>query len=253
MQRPYIGITGFMTQDEVLSVLDAMPASSDRLVMVGVLASQKTIFLGLQNKWPNRYPGPNDIAAIFPNHPLVLNFVHYNTKEPETLLEQMLRVTELGGPNFQGFQLNVKWPSPQVLEEYRRQHPGMRIVLQVGGGAFKAVNDSPQILAAKVADEYDGLADYLLLDPSGGFGKPFDTARAREFLNALRERGVERFLGLGVAGGLSPTTLNLVEPLVDDFQALSIDAEGRLRDESDTLNQDVAKEYVSMALQIFAS
>ena len=115
MQRPYVGITGFMTQGEALSVLNSISVSTDRLIMIGVLASQKTVFWGMQNKWPNRYPTPKDISGIFPSHPFSLNLVHYNTKEPETLLEQMLGVTRLGGPNFQGFQLNVKWPSPIVV------------------------------------------------------------------------------------------------------------------------------------------
>ncbi|MDP3726249.1 MAG: hypothetical protein Q8R36_03570 [bacterium] len=242
-----------MSQSEALSVLDSVPSSSRRLVMIGVLASQKTVFLGGANKWPNRYPNLGDIAGIFPVHSLALNLVHYNTKEPETLLEQMLVVTRWGGPNFEGFQLNVAWPRPRILEKYRRRHGNMYIVLQIGGGAFKKIGDSPLRLAKKVIGEYKGLVDYVLLDPSGGYGKPFDSERIREYLVALREEGAERFIGLGVAGGLSPTTLNLVEPLVKDFPEVSIDAEGRLRDGNDKLDVSVAKKYVSKALEIFAS
>lgn len=253
MRKPYVGITGFMSQGEVLSVLDVVSSSSHRLVMIGVLASQKTVFLGETNKWPNRYPNLGDIAGIFPVHSLALNLVHYNTKEPETLLEQMLEVTKWGGPNFEGFQLNVAWPRPQILEKYRCSHGNMKIVLQVGGGAFKKIDDSPIKLAKKIVNEYEGLVDYLLLDPSGGHGKLFDSERVREYLVALREEGAERFIGLGVAGGLSPTTLNLVEPLIKDFPEISIDAEGRLRDGDDKLDVDVAKKYVSKALQIFAN
>jgi hypothetical protein len=252
VEKSYIGITGFMASSEVLSVLDEVPEVSNRCIMVGVLASQKTVFQNLQNKWPNRYPNINEIAAIFSDHPLCLNLVHYNTKEPETLLKQMIGVTDFAGPNLHGFQLNVKWPSPKILEKYRRQHAQMKIVLQVGGGAFEAVQNSAKVLAKKVANEYVGLVDYILLDPSGGFGQPFDTKSAREYLEALREKDVERFLGLGVAGGLSPTTFDLVEPLVGDYPNLSIDAEGRLRDENDILDKDLAKEYVARALHMFA-
>ncbi len=240
-----------MSHSEAISVLDATPVSSDRLVMIGVLASQTTVFLGLKNKWPNRYPNPSDIASIFPNHHLALNLIHYNTKESDTLLKQMLEVTELSGSNFQGFQLNVAWPSPLVLEGYRREFGNMKIVLQVGGYAFKKIGNSPVNLARKVVGEYHGLVDHLLLDPSGGFGKPFNTELAREYLDELRGQGAENFLGLGVAGGLSPTTLNLVEPLVQDYPELSIDAEGRLRDENDRIDQSIAKEYVSKAFHIF--
>lgn len=240
-----------MSVSEAMSVLDAVPASSERLIMVGVLASQKTVFLGLENKWPNRYPSSSDISSIFPKHPLALNLIHYNTKEPETLLEQMLGVTKISGSCFHGFQLNVAWPSPKALEAYRQIHGGVKIVLQVGSSAFRKIGNSPVNLARKVMDEYDGLVDYLLLDPSGGLGEPFNTALAREYLEELRGQGAERFLGLGVAGGLSPTTLNLVEPLARAFPKLCIDAEGRLRDENDTLDLSVAREYVSKAMRTF--
>lgn len=249
MTQPYIGVTGFMTSNEVLYALSCVPESSHRKLMVGVLGSQKTIFMGSQNRWPNRYPDPGDIGSIFQRHPSALNLVHYNTKNPETLLRQMLMVTQLGGPNFQGFQLNVAWPLPQALEAYRGAYPEMHIVLQVGGGAFKEISDSPENLAERVADEYVGLIDYLLLDPSGGFGKPFDPTRAREYLEALEARNLD--IGLGVAGGLSSTTLDLVELLADDFPDLSIDAESRLRDEDDTLDLDLTGDYIRTALQIF--
>jgi len=240
-----------MSRNEALSVLDVVPESSERLVMIGVLVSQKIISLGLDNSRSHRYPYPSSVAGIFPDHPLALNLIHYNTKQPETLLQQMLKVTVFGGPNFDGLQLNVAWPSPKVLEMYRKAYGGARIVLQVGGGAFKKIDNDPTNLALKVKHEYAGLVDYLLLDPSGGLGKPFDTELAREYLEELRGVGVEEYIGLGVAGGLSPTTLNLVEPLVHDFPNLCIDAEGRLRDEDDRLDQSVAKEYVRKALQIF--
>lgn len=181
MRKPsYVGITGFMSQKEVESVLNVLPLSSDRLLMVGVLGSHKTLFQGLQNKWPNRYPKADDVAGAFQKHPLALNLLHYNTKEPETLFVQMDCATKIAGSNFQGFQLNVAWPSPRSLGLYREQHPKMQIVLQVGHGAFEQIGNSPENLARKVASEYIGLVDYLLLDPSGGYGKPFDTERARE-------------------------------------------------------------------------
>lgn len=247
MRKPYIGITGFMSLGDVLHVLNAVPTNANRLVMVGVLASLKTM-RGIQNKWPNRYPTMDRITGIFPDHPLALNLIHYNTKEKETLGDQLVAMTGFGGANMHGFQLNIAWPELDVLREYKRAYPTKQIVLQVGGHAFDMVNHSPQQLASRVA-EYNGVVEYVLLDPSGGYGKPFDPDRARDYLVALQEEGLN--IGLGVAGGLSPTTISLVEPLAREFADLSIDAEGRLRTPEDHLGLVVASDYLCRAFEMF--
>lgn len=247
MRKPYIGITGFMSLSDALQVLGVVPADTDRLVMVGVLASLKTM-RGIQNKWPNRYPTMDKIASIFPDHPLALNLIHYNTKEKDTLGDQLVAMTEFGGANTHGFQLNIAWPEIDILGEYRKKYTAKQIVLQVGGHAFDMVNNSPEQLATRVA-EYDGVVEYVLLDPSGGYGKPFDPDRARDYLTALRAKNLN--IGLGVAGGLSPTTLNLVEPLMQEFPDLSIDAEGCLRTPEDHLDLNLAWAYLQTALSMF--
>jgi len=183
----------------------------------------------------------------------VLRLVHYNADDKTTLLQQIERVVKVCSGKLDGFQLNMTWPSPKVLDEFFLLHEypnGFKIVLQVGQKALDMVENSPKKLADKALD-YRGLIDYILIDPSGGLGKPFDTEKARDYLRALRDLG---FCGLGVAGGLSPTTLNLVEPLVEEFPYLSIDAEGRLRtpQPKDALNLEVAKDYVDKAFAIFA-
>lgn len=247
MKTPYIGITGFMSLDEALHVLNSVPVNTRRLVMVGVLASLKTM-RGIQNKWPNRYPTMDRIAGIFPDHPRALNLIHYNTKELDTLGDQLVAMTNYGGPNLHGFQLNTTWPSPDVLRIYREAHPTKQIVLPIGGRAFEMINHSPEQLATRVAG-YDGLMEYVLLDPSGGYGKPFDPERARQYLITLQEKNLD--VSLGVAGGLSPATLNLVEPLAKEFPDLSIDAEGRLRTQEDHLDLRIASEYIRKAFFIF--
>lgn len=135
MNKPYIGITGFMSRDEVEEVLTVFPENSTRKLMVGVLASEKTLH-GPTNKWPNRYPD-----------------------------------------------------------------------------------------------------------------RSFDTDKTREYLRALEDMDLD--IGLGVAGGLSAETLHLVEPLIEEFPDLSIDAEGRLRDESDKLDLTAAKRYAVKSLDMF--
>ncbi len=250
-KKPYIGVTGFISPAEVLRTLEGSDLQkANRLLMVGVLASLKSL-QGIANKWPGRYPLIGEVAGIFPNNEDCLNLVHFNTKEPESLLSQMLAVTDIAGENFNGFQLNIAWPSAGVLESYKKFHPDKTIVLQIGGGAFEKVSHSPKNLAEKVNNEYAQYIDYLLLDPSGGTGKPFDPSIARSYLEALSAKTND--FGLGVAGGLSPTTLDLIQPLVKDFPDLSIDAEGRLRNTGDdSLNVEVARDYIQKSLELFS-
>ncbi|MCK4799380.1 hypothetical protein KAS31_00180 [Candidatus Parcubacteria bacterium] len=247
--KPYIGITGFMNQQEITSILNLMPESSNRLLMVGVLASLKTI-KSLPNKWPNRYPKIGDIMNIFPEHPLALNLLHYNTKEPATLYEQLVEITELGIENLHGFQLNIPWPDPVELGKYRSLYPDMQIVLQIGGQAFQEVENSPDCLATYVP-EYRGVVEYILLDPSGGTGTLLDMKEIRGYLEVISEERLG--MGIGIAGGLSSTTLNLIEPLLEEFPRLSIDAEGRLRDQNDSLNLNLAGKYLHESLKMFAN
>lgn len=249
--RPYIGITGFMSREEVEAMNALMPEDCRHLLMVGILANQRTLH-GEPQKRLNRNPKKIDIEKIFPNPSIhtsgnrtTLNLIHYNTKDTSNLSYQLFQMM-CGGCD--GFQLNIKWPSKWELINFLDCY-SMDIVLQVGGRALQELECSPQQLANKVM-EYKGLVDYVLLDMSGGQGMPLDTDALRPHLEALRLAMPN--LGLGVAGGLSAETLHLVEPLIRDFPDLSIDAENLLRDAEDRLNLEKAKAYLLGALEIFA-
>lgn len=241
--RPYIGITGFMTNEEVIDILNLFPISSKRLLMVGVLASWKTLY---ENKASNRYPNIDNIAKIFPSHLLALNLIHYNTKNTENLCEQLVLLSRLGGKNLHGFQLNMTWPPTYELYKFRSKYPDHIIVLVITAQALNETN-SPNVLVSKIED-YKGLVDYVLLDQSEGYGIPLDTELMQKCIDVLK---LNRSMGIVVAGGLSSKTLNLVEPLIKNFPDLSIDAEDRLRDDNDLLNLNLARDYVCRALQMF--
>lgn len=247
-KKSYVGVTGFMSPKEVTETLkDIDLKKADRLLMIGVLASSKTI-QGISNKWPNRYPPLGEIKNIFQENENCLNLVHYNTKQPEDLLAQLVQITDEVGPVLHGFQLNIAWPDPKTLEKYHNLCPGKTIVLQIGGHAFEIVENESTYLARKVKD-YLGLIDYVLLDPSGGLGQPFNPVSIKNYLYELQK--YENGLGVGTAGGLSPTTLHLLEPLIKDYPDISIDAEGRLRTKEDQLDVVITREYIQKSLNMF--
>ncbi|MDQ5930966.1 MAG: hypothetical protein QG674_132 [Patescibacteria group bacterium] len=248
-KKSYVGVTGFMSPKEVIDTLkDIDFKKAHRLLMVGVLASSKTI-QGISNKWPNRYPPLGEIKNIFQENENCLNLVHYNTKQPEGLLAQLVQITDEVGPVLHGFQLNIAWPDPKTLEKYHNLCPGKTIVLQIGGHAFEQVGNNPSKLSIKL-NEYQEVIDYVLLDPSGGLGQPFDPDKAKQYLEKLTR--YEYQFGLGVAGGLSPSTLHLLEPLLKDYPNISIDAEGRLRTQEDNLDVEITRDYIRKSLELFS-
>lgn len=234
MTRPYIGITGFTAAEPAREALALLPPSSDRLLMIGVLASRRTC-AGLPERMPRRHPDVDAIAGIFQDHPLALNLVHYYTDEPATLGRQLAALVERVGPGLDGVQINGTWPSRADLEEVRSVRPGLRVILQRNPAS-----------RAESLGELAGLVDDILLDASAGRGRPVDPESALPSLEALAGSGV----GLGVAGGLCAENLPLIEPLLARFPDLSFDAESRLRDAEDNLDLSKVKGYVEAALRL---
>lgn len=246
---PYTGITGVMAKEDVRAVLDARSPWSKRKIMIGVLASSKTIN-GELNGQPDRYPTPEQMGSIFEDHSKALNLVHFSTKDPGVLFEDMVKAFTLAGPYCHGLQLNIAWPDSKAIEHFRIKAYPATIVLQIGARAFETIEHSPQKLADKIDKEYKYFIDYVLLDPSGGMGKPLDPEDLRGYLRALGEK--EMSVGLGVAGGLSPSTLyDLLFPLATDFPDLSIDVETGVRDENDRLDTNLAISFIKKAECLF--
>lgn len=230
--EPYIGVSGIMTRDEVLAALDGFP-DCGRKLMVGVLVSAKTL-RGEANRYPRRYPLPEDISGIFVDDPRCLNLVHFASDEPPAMMT-LLRLFEAGGPLCQGVQFNVTWP-----------HPGDLLALRT---AYYAIGREPRlVLQAKpkpgdgsawrpIAERYGGVVTDVLLDGSGGRGealKPWSAAVVVEELGAAWGN-----IGIGVAGGFCAEALPGVAKLLHD---VSVDAEGRLRDDTpDGGNLDLSK------------
>ncbi|MDE1970883.1 MAG: hypothetical protein KGI50_04905 [Patescibacteria group bacterium] len=249
LKMPYIGVTGVMKREESSYLSRLIPRDGCRQLMVGVLASLNTL-RGKGHNRSNRYPLSCAMADIFfgthSSWPPTLNLIHYATNEPDTLYDQLVEVDRQGGWCCDGVQLNMVWPQASVLEAYRMRNSWAErtIVLQVGAGAFRAIH-SPKELVQKI-HEYEGIIDYVLLDLSGGLEKSLDENCLRPYLEALY--GASLALRVGVAGGLGPDTLHLVEPLLVAFPDLSIDAESKLRNSDDCLDIVRAEEYVKQGM-----
>ena len=249
---PYIGITGFCSRSEVDAVLASVPAEPNRLLMCGVLLSN-ALLSGEPSDAPNRCPAPDRIAAIFSDDPRCLNLIHYRPQPDANLADALARATEISGPHCHGVQINATrgapWPDPQALDTYRERSRPARIVFQAGREAMESVDHQPEELARRCA-EYSGLVTDVLVDASEGLGLPLDAARSADYLAAIRSAAPE--LGLVVAGGLHSGNISeLLSPLLPEWPAVSIDAEGRLRDADDRLDVRAAAAYLRAATRLF--
>jgi len=216
--------------------------------MVGCLVSEKTL-RGVSNKWPKRYPDLLELNRLFRDDPDVINLVHYHTKDNVTLCQQLEEIAVRAGPNLHGFQLNVTWPDQDEMHRYKQRHPDHVFVLQCGSGALKNVDHHPVPLASMV-QEYKGLADYVLVDPSCGKGEDIDIAFAGRCLEALT--AMCPWIVPGIAGGLGPDTISRIRELAWNYPQLCIDAEGKLRNRDDNLDVGDMVVYLEEGFALFA-
>ena len=254
MKIPYIGITDFTSAEQVrnmLSVFSAnMSGTTDRKLMVGVMMSYKTLN-GLPTKWSSAFPPNDKVSNIFLRRSILFNTLHYADYDGIDVIENLLRATSLAGSNLHAVQLDMVWPEPDAIKEYRYHYPQFKVVIQVNKVALEQIENNPKLLTKKLKGYGDSI-DYALLDKSMGRGLGMDEKVLRPFVQELVEYMPE--LGVAVAGGLGPNTIHLVEELARDYPQISIDAQGQLRPSGSTLDPidwNMAGEYICKAMTIF--
>lgn len=255
MHVPYIGITDFTHKNQVwemLNVLDFNRApGQERRLHVGVMMSRKTL-RGEETKWSKAFPPKEKVASIF-SYPEAMNCLHYADYDEVNLVENLSEAIKWGGEGTNALQLDMMWPNhDDVLEAIHRSGKKLEVILQVGEKALGKMGNEPEEVVAQIR-LYCGTIHHVLLDKSGGKGLGMDAEGLRPFVRAVREALPQ--LGVTVAGGLGPKSLHLVEPLVEEFPDLNIDAQGKLRPTGDSLNEPIdwymATGYLIKALRMF--
>ncbi len=252
MSFSYIGITDFETPEQVRDMLKVFSEATQRKLMIGVMMSFKTL-IGIPTKWSNVWISKERIASVFIDHPRVFNTLHYADYDGNTVLAHLLDAVSFGGEYIQGLQFDMVWPSPQMVIAFRREHPDILVVLQVNGKALELVHDDPSMLVNRLA-EYGDSIDFVLLDKSMGRGLGMDAKGLIPFATAVRS--MDSSVGIAAAGGLGPETMHRANPLVREFPDLSIDAQGKLKPDGDSMKPTdwyLASQYLSEALRMFAS
>lgn len=253
---PYIGITDFMTAAQARVMLRSFgeyrAGRRPRKLMVGVMMSYKT-FHRLPNKWTMAFPKVDDIPLIFTDHPLAFNTLHYADYEAMTTAEDIQEILRsMSGSCLHAVQFDMPWPDSLLLGAVKSEKKWrLQTVLQIGTKALETEENDPERVCERIA-QYGSLVDYVLLDKSMGQGKGMDAAALLPFVRIIAETFPS--LGLAVAGGLGPTTMHLVESIVQEFPGISIDAQGRLRPSGsalDPIDWNMAQGYLEKASGLF--
>jgi hypothetical protein len=255
MTIPYVGITDFTQFNQVEDMSHVFDVSHDRQcpwrrLHVGVMMSRKTL-QGIPTRWSNALPPKETIAGIF-GLPEAMNCLHYADYDMVDLSANLKKAIEWGGSGINAIQLDMVWPDLTAIEEaVLRSGKKLEVILQVGSRAIEEAGDDPEKVARRV-EYYAHFVDFVLLDKSSGKGVPMEAEKLAPFVRTLKQACPN--LGIAVAGGLGPTTLNLVRPLVAEFPDLSIDAQGKLRPSGsalDPIDWEMARMYLTRALAMF--
>lgn len=238
--KRYVGITGFVSRDEVDFALSVLPEGLT--LMCGVLVSEKTL-RGERNKWWKRYAWSTDIASIFSPDPRCLNLIHY-CSDVAPSPEVVSRLQALGGGHCHGFQFNGAYPERGTLAALK----GCEVVLQLRNDGEPGTKDRLRAAVGALSE----CSVRVLIDGSGGRGVFVTPAICDVWAAKAREWCVAS-IGLGFAGGLDADSLSRIATEVRTWGA-SIDAEGRLRDgdEGGSLNFEKVRAYLAAAGEMMA-
>lgn len=220
--------------------------------MLGFLVSYKT--LNRQTTKNRRYPPVKELSELLQaTDRKVLTMVHYNSEEIGSLSNQVAQIFEEIYENglCRAIQLNIVWPDINQVARIKEQHPNMQVVFQVSHKVME--RKTPPQVATGIRDYGDSI-DYVLIDPSGGKGVPFEIESSVAIYSELREQCPNLIIGFagGFTGENAATRLRdiLLKIGESDF---CIDAEGGLRDKitsaygDDLLNVGKVRGYLQSA------
>ncbi len=248
----YIGITGFNTanQTNILSNLfkdlfgDTNP---DLKLMVGILVSNLTL-TGQNNR--NRYPDIHhikEILSVSEDH--LLKLIHYSTSDLENISNQLTALSQIDN-RFDGFQLNLTRIDRSTIASIRSYFPTKRTILQINNRYLNDLAEHRQIFNHILIE--DKSVDGIIIDPSGDRGELFDNRKMVQNINFFHNNYPK--IPITISGGLCGDNLiTSISPLLRQYgqDKISIDAEGRLRNDSDWIIMDEAEKYLKRSAQIF--
>ena len=235
----YFGVCDVYSPEEARAMAEELRKerkSENRKVMIGVMTHPLVLHPergagipecdGVREVFPVR----ENIAGGFTDDPDVLNTVHYadlyGPRKGQDLFNNLKLAAEYGGENMHAIQLDVTWPNLDEMRKFKDAYPQVKIILQLGKFSFKEAGNDPQKVVDRLR-EYGDTIDFALLDMSMGKGQAMETEGILPMLRLIKKELPN--LGLAVAGGLGPDSIDLLEPIAKEFPGISFDAQGNLK------------------------
>ncbi len=248
--KPYIGITGFKTIDEVTTTTHYATQAgypNTHTVMFGYLTSPNRIHD--PEHGGRRSPAVKELRSLVEAAPSWgLPVLHYFVADVGRLEKDMDYLVDESGAS--AVQLNLNSTTlatepldPVVLERIRNRHPDLAIILQL---PTPALSGKPMARILEESKPYDELIAYGLVDPSMGAGRLFDMEKDGHLLQILQQ-GMPHTT-FGIAGGFDHQNVRQRMQAVAEYavRPYSIDAEGGLM-EDNTLVLSRVRSYLSEA------
>lgn len=250
MNIPYIGVTDFTDHQQVLEAAACIPTSINRRLHVGAMMSYKTLNnIPTSKGWDQIWLNQDGLHNLFVEDKSVFNVLHYADYDDKTTLLDLIRVIQIAGPGVEGLQLDMKWPTPTLLSNFKSIFPHIKLIQQIGHTAIKESHDWERDLAS-----YEGVVDYILLDCGMGKSVTFTP----EYMLFLLSTALKYFDQdqIAVAGGLGPETYINLKPVLELYSHVSCDAQGRLRPSHnavDPLDMELVKKYITSVCSLIKS
>jgi hypothetical protein len=241
----YIGVCDVYSPDEARAMADEIRSerkNPNRKVMIGVMTHRFVLDLDidipeeLRKDFSEIFPSREEMSGGFTDDPDVFNVVHYadlygpdgprKGGEAPDVFKNLEFVVQYGGEHMHAIQLDLTWPNTEDLKQFREKHPDIYIVLQVGKFALEEAGQDMQEVVNRLR-EYGDAIDFVLFDTSMGKGKGMDATKLLSQLRMVREQLPD--LGLAVAGGMGPDSMDVLEPIAREFPDISIDSQGNLK------------------------
>lgn len=259
-ERQYTGVCDVIDPDDVramLAELRGSRADRNRRLMIGVMTHPAVINPSasmseeVRQAIQSEFPTIEDLSRGFIDDPDVMNTIHYadlygpdgprKAGEAPNVLTNLEKCVEYGGPNLNAIQLDIAWPDPDALKEFRKRHPKVEIVLQLGKFSFGEDGKIDEKDVTRRLQEYGKAVDHVLLDLSMGKGRRMtedDVAALKRLMWTIQDTTPD--IGLAIAGGLGAGTrssapnqsvysMESLREIARDFPGISLDAQGGLK------------------------
>lgn len=235
----YCGVCDVYIPEEARAMADELRRNRknpDRKIMIGVMAHPLSLHPDIGQGDPECdgvrevFPAREELAGGFTDDPDVLNTIHYadlyGPNPGQNLFENLELCVKYGGENLHAIQLDLTWPIPDELTKFKERNPHIILILQVGKFALQEIASDPEEVVIRLR-KYGDSIDHILLDMSMGTGKSMETTVLLPVLRLIREQLPD--LGLAVAGGLGPESVDLLKSIAKEFPDISIDAQGNIK------------------------